>query len=132
MQIISDIKAFIKTPDDFIKSTPEKALKYSIALKIIAIVTHIFKSSYPLYFICNPYIYFLASLYVDYKFYKNATYLFFMFLEKAVNSKTEYPEGFFFGRIAAIFFKSDLPRRMQGFQERFKDGFKDEWNKEKK
>jgi len=127
MQIFNDIRAFIKTPDDFIKTTPEKALKFSIALKIIATVFHIFKSSYPLYFICNPYLFFFASLYMDYKFYKNATYLFFMFLEKAINSN-EYESGYLTGRIAAIITKSDLPPRMRGFQE----GFKDEWNRGKK
>lgn len=125
--IVIDVKAIVNTPDEFVKKKTEKALCYSIALKVIAFAFLIFHPHLPILFLLNSAIFFTASIFIDHYFYKNAKYLFFMLFENMINSN-QYEAGYLSGQLAAKITKSDLAPRIRGFN----DGFRAEWNSSKK
>lgn len=123
MKILTDIKSFIKSPDDFALTKPKNILCYSIALKIFSFSLMIFKTFYPIYLFTISILCFSISLFCDYKLLFNIDQIAFSSFKKNIK-ENPYKCGHYLGRICAIIIKSSLLKRFKGFC----FGFKEEWN----
>jgi len=116
MEILSDIKAIIKSPDEFVKDRDKYkyAFLYSTALKIFAFTAILIKTCFPTYFAITSIALFCASLYIDYKIISNIEDLFFSIFQNNINNNP-YQNGYFLGRLSASLIKINFIQRVYGF-----------------
>jgi len=116
MKVLSDIKSFIKNPDEFVtnKDKYKYAFIYSTALKIFAFASILIKTYFPASFAIAAIITFSASLYIDYKIIANIEELFFSMFQKNINNNP-YQSGFFLGRVVANIIKINFVQRVHGY-----------------
>lgn len=123
MFIVSNVKDFVLSPNEFVKTKANLLLYYSSVLKITAFVAIYFNALLPTCLIATTVITFCASFYCDYKLFTNLDNLFFIFVKRNINNNGQNTFSHFMGRLIAISMKSNIIDGIRGFFKGFKEEF---------
>src|SRR3990167_6146750 len=120
MNVLGEIKSFVKNSDEFTRKNFKTVLGYSTILKIAAFALLLFKILHPYLLLINSLIFISASLFCDCKILTNIQRITLNNIKQKIRSNP-YETGHFMGQILAIIIKPDSFDTLKGFYHGFKE-----------